>query len=113
MEGAGGRVAVETTGGAVERSAGRPAGPEVHQPGDSARENLAVSSPARANDAPESGIPTQAQISSCGIPIADSPFTSFLSSCFGRKLGRAMVRLPPAVPPLLACLVTRGAPSIR
>src|SRR3954463_9348914 len=55
MEGAGGRVAVETTGGAVERSAVRPAGPEVHQPGDSARENLAVSSPARANNAPESG----------------------------------------------------------
>src|SRR3954449_468765 len=55
MEGAGGRVAVETTGGALERSAGRPAGPEVHQPGDNARENLAVSSPARANDAPESG----------------------------------------------------------
>ncbi len=37
MEGAGGRVAVETTGGALERSAGRPAGPEVHQPGDCAR----------------------------------------------------------------------------
>src|SRR3954454_20377880 len=55
MKGAGGRVAVEATGGALERSAGRPAGPEVHQPGDSARENLAVSSPARANDAPESG----------------------------------------------------------
>src|SRR3954470_19713689 len=55
MEGAGGRVAVETTGGALERSAVRPAGPEVHQPGDSARENLAVSSPARANDAPEIG----------------------------------------------------------
>src|SRR3954466_6202313 len=55
MEGAGWRVAVETTGGAVERSAVRPAGPEVHQPGDSARENLAVSSPARANHAPESG----------------------------------------------------------
>src|SRR5947209_6333557 len=55
MEGAGGRVAVETTGGALERSAGRPAGPEVHQPGDCVGENLAVSSPARANDAPESG----------------------------------------------------------
>src|SRR3954452_12600046 len=55
MEGAGGRVAVESTGGALERSAGRPAGPEVHQPGDCARENLAVSSPARANHAPESG----------------------------------------------------------
>jgi hypothetical protein len=48
MEGAGWRVAVETTGGALERSAGRAAGPEVHQPGDSARENLAVSSPGRA-----------------------------------------------------------------
>src|SRR3954468_20268863 len=55
MEGAGGRVAVETTGGALERSAGRPAGPEVHQPGDCVGENLAVSSPARANHAPESG----------------------------------------------------------
>src|SRR3954469_11507258 len=55
MEGAGWRVAVETTGGVLERSAGRPAGPEVHQPGDSARENLGVSSPARANEAPESG----------------------------------------------------------
>ena len=42
MESHGERVAVETTGGALERSAGRPAGPEVHQPGDSARENLAV-----------------------------------------------------------------------
>src|SRR3954471_1339311 len=55
MEGARGRMAVETIGGALERSAGRPAGPEVHQPGDCARENLAVSSPARANNAPESG----------------------------------------------------------
>src|SRR3954452_10979134 len=55
MEDASWRVAVETTGGALERSAGRPAGPEVHEPGDCARENLEVSSPARANDAPESG----------------------------------------------------------
>ena len=53
MEGAGGRVAVETTGGALERSAGRPAGPEVHESGDSARENLAVSSRARASEAAE------------------------------------------------------------
>src|SRR3954465_1891245 len=55
MEDASWRVAVETTGGGLERSAGGPAGPEVHQPGDCARENLAVSSPARASDAPESG----------------------------------------------------------
>src|SRR3954471_8914517 len=55
MESHGERLAVETTGGALERSAGRPAGPEVHQPGDCVGENLAVSSPARANHAPESG----------------------------------------------------------
>src|SRR3954465_9115745 len=55
MESHGERLAVETTGGALERSAGRAAGPEVHQPGDCAGENLAVSSPARANHTPESG----------------------------------------------------------
>src|SRR3954462_3182251 len=55
MESHGERLAVETTGGALERSAGRAAGPEVHQPGDCVGENLAVSSPARANHAPESG----------------------------------------------------------
>src|SRR3954453_16659356 len=49
----GGILAAETAGWDLERSAGRPRGPEVHQPGNSARENLAVSSRARASEAAE------------------------------------------------------------
>src|SRR3954447_26426875 len=47
----GGLLAAEAAGCDLERSAGRPTGPEVHQPGNSARENLAVSSPARVSRA--------------------------------------------------------------
>src|SRR5438309_2155 len=49
----GGLLAAETAGCDLERSAGRPGCPEVHQPGNSARENLAVSSRARASEAAE------------------------------------------------------------
>jgi len=44
------QLAAETAGRHLERLAGRFTGAEVHQPGNSAGENLAVSPPARAND---------------------------------------------------------------
>ena len=43
-------LAAEAAGCHLERLAGRFTGAEVHQPGNSAGENLAVSPPARAND---------------------------------------------------------------
>src|ERR1700712_1822858 len=42
MEGARERLATETTGSDLERSAGRAPGPEVHEPGDCLRTDLAV-----------------------------------------------------------------------
>ena len=44
MEGARERLAAETAGGDLERSAGRPTGPEIHEPGDCLRTHLAIGS---------------------------------------------------------------------
>src|SRR3954466_13522341 len=74
MEGARERLAAETAGGDLERSAGRRTGPEVHQPGDCFRTDLAIGSRLRRNGKPvttrtEESIPGRVE-SSAGVCAA-------------------------------------------
>src|SRR4051795_9078410 len=76
MEGARERLADETAGKPLERSAGRGTGPEVYQPGDCLRTDLAIGSRRRRNRKPvrtrtEESIPGRVE-SSPGVCAARS-----------------------------------------